>query len=750
MFEELTRDRAYLENKYHRTDEPFNPYLRRKYHGYEYDPATGMSDEELTRGLHEACDEWEAQGLARPVIKALAVEYALEHTRIDVNAQDYFVGIYSWNRPIFDATVRKWHDGLFATELSAEWEQMERFNRAAAVNMWVDYDHIVPDWDALMSLGFSGILERARGYRRRREASEGLDARQRAYFDGIEIEYRAILRLIDRLHGYALTQTHEKAPKIAQCLEHLREGAPTNTYEALQLMYLYFMVSENVDAYQVRSLGNGLDHTLRPFWEADLARGVPRERLCEILGYFMMQFSAIGNYWGHPFYLGGTAADGSTLVDHVSYDILNTYRALDIYNPKIQIKVNVNTPTAFLHIAYDMVRTSRGSFVFCCEPGMTRAVMSYGATAEEARTIDIRGCYETGVRANEIVTADAYVNALKAVLYAMRDGYDGQSRETVGVRTGSVDAFATFEDFYAAVLQQLEYLTETAMSTVSSIETHLEEINPSSVYSATVTHSLERARDAYAGGVKFNNSAILICGFGSFVDALMAVKKVVYEEKRVSLSELAQALEHNWEGYEELRQRILRLPHKYGNGDPETQTLATALSHWFALRVDNRPTARGGVYKALMHSAMQFIWQGEKTGASPDGRRAGEEISKNASPAPGADRAGVTALIRSALDLTPYLYTESFCLDVMLHPSAVSGERGLATMDALVRTYMAGGGIAIQFNVFDTSTLRDAQLHPERYQGLQVRVAGWNVLWNNLSRAEQDGYIRRAEANRKN
>lgn len=743
MTEQIKKDRTYIENKYHRTDEPFNPYLRREYNGYEYDPATGMSDAELRRGIEVLVKELSA--LPHPVIKARAVEFALQNTRIDVNASDYFVGIYSWNRPIFPYTVQAWQTELYETVLAKESAQMELFNSAGAVSMWIDYDHIVPDWDALMTLGFSGILARARDYRRARENSVGLNERERAYFDGIEIEFGAIIGLIDRLYQLARKQTHEKAERIAQCLLHLREGAPTDTYEALQLMYLYFMVSENVDVYQVRSLGNGLDHTLRPFWEADLARGVAREALCEILSYFLLQFSAIGNYWGHPFYLGGTAADGSTLVDHVTYDILNTYRELKLYNPKIQIKVNESTPFEFLSIAYDMIRRSEGSIVFCCEPGMMRAVMSYGATAEEARTMDLRGCYETGVRANEIVTADAYVNPMKAVLYALRNGYDRDADEQVGICTGGLDSLLSFEDFYKAVLDQLAYLTETAMETVSSLERYLEDINPSSIYSATVTHSLEHAKDGYAGGVKFNNSAVLICGFGSFVDAVMAVKELVYDTHAATLEELVRALDADWQGFEDLRHAALRSVHKYGSGDAEADRYARALSHWFAMRVNNRPTARGGVYKAVMHSAMQFVWQGEKTGATPDGRHAGEEISKNASPTPGMDRGGVTALIRSALNLSPSLYLESFCLDVMLHPSSVSGEKGLLAMHALVQAYMRGDGMAIQFNVFDEATLRDAQEHPERYQSLQVRVAGWNVLWNNLSRAEQDAYIRRAK-----
>ncbi len=744
MFAQLEKDRAYLENKYHRTDLPFDPYRRMEYHGYEYDPATGDTDEEIAAGLRRL---EETHGhLPRPVFKARAVEYVLEHTRIDINEHDWFVGIYTWNRAIGPVTVKKWDRELFENTLPDDKAQMELFNRSGTVTTFVDYDHIVPDWESLMKLGFPGILERARAWRRRHEEAGELTDRQKAYFDGIEIEYTAVLHFLDRLHTYATQQTHEKAPYVADSLAHLRDGAPQNTYDALQLMYLYFMISESVDFFQVRSLGNGLDRTLLPFWEKDLQNGVSHEELCERLAYFFMQFSAIGNYWGQPFYLGGTKPDGSTRVNQLSYDILNTYRALQIYNPKIQIKVNTNTPTEFLDLALDIVRASEGAIVFCCEPGLMRAVMSYGATLEEARDMDLRGCYETGVRANEVSTADAYINPLKAVLYVLSNGYDSTSDEIVGIQTGSLDTFVTFEDFYQATLAQLESLIERVIAMDNRIQVHLEEVNPSSLYSATVEHSLEKAYDAYAGGLKYNNTAVLCCGFGSFVDALMAVKEFVYDTHTITLEELANALRHNWSGYETLRAQIRASRRKYGNGDPEVDCYAQALSHWFAMKVDHRPNARGGVYKACMHSAMQFIWQGEKTGATPDGRMDGEEISKNASPAAGMDRGGVTVLIRSALSLSPYIWTESFCTDIVLHPSAVSGEHGLAAMRALIMAYLEGGGMSIQFNVFQTEMLRDAQKHPENYRNLQVRVCGWNVLWNNLSPTDQEAYIRRAEA----
>lgn len=742
MFRHFEEDRPFIENKFHKTDEPFNAYRRMAYHGWECDPATGLDDKGIIEGLKAF--EKEIENLPHPVAKAKAVEWVLENTRIDVNEHDYFIAFYTWNREIQKITCNKWYEQVFNGKIPEVNDVMNDFNTSGAVSMWPDFDHVVPDWDSLMRLGFVGILNRAREYRRNREEIGDLNAEQKAFFDGIEIEYTAIIRFVERLCNYACQQKHEKAPIIAECLLQLSKGAPVNIYEAMQLIYLYFMVSESVDCYQVRSLGNGLDNTLYSFYVNDLKNGTfTHDEIREFLAYFLMQWSAIGNYWGQPFYMGGTDENGNSKFNALSEDIADVYSELGIYNPKIQIKVNYNTPTAFLNKIFDMIRNGNSSFVFCCEPGMMKAVMGYGASLEEARTMDIRGCYETGVRANEVSSVAAYVNALKSVVYVFTDGFDSQIGKQIGIKTG--EDFKTFEDFYTAVLAQWEYLIEKSISTANKYEKFFGEINPSSLYSGTIVTTLENARDGYQNGVKFNNSSVLCCGLASLVDSVMAVKEIVFEKREATFADFKKALENNWNGYEALRAEARNCRHKYGNGDCETDIYAAALSRWYCLKVNNRPNARGGVYKAILHSAMQFVWQGKKTEATPDGRMAGDEMSKNASPSVGMDRNGVTALINSSLKLIPYLYTESFCLDVMLHPSAAEGFDGLCAMKALLDTYMKNGGMSIQFNIFNAEKLRDAQKNPEKYKNLQVRVCGWNVLWNNLSREEQDSYILRAE-----
>ena len=224
-----------------------------------------------------------------------------------------------------------------------------------------------------------------------------------------------------------------------------------------------------------------------------------------------------------------------------------------------------------------------------------------------------------------------------------------------------------------------------------------------------------------------------------------AVKEIVYEKNEMSLADLGKIMAANWAGHEKLRLRMFRSKRKWGNNDAEANALGAVLIDCYAEQLNGKPNSRGGVFLASGHCARQYIGLGKRTGATPDGRKAGEEMSKNLSPVMGVDTEGATALIAtlSVSDVTKL--PADYPLDVMLHPSVCAGDRGLMLMKTLVRQYHRNGGSVIQFTVFSEEELRDAQKHPEKYENLQVRVCGWNVRWNDMTKEEQDAYIRRAE-----
>lgn len=355
------------------------------------------------------------------------------------------------------------------------------------------------------------------------------------------------------------------------------------------------------------------------------------------------------------------------------------------------------------------------------------------------------GCYEPAALGKEVpCTCAARVNLPKAVLVAMNGGIDPDTGAAVGV-PADPDSYRDFDAFYAAVLAQIETFADRAAALTVAYERAYPSLNPAPLFSSTLADCVARGKDAYSGGAKYNNSAINAICIASTVDALTAVRRLVYEEKKLKLSELAAILRGNWQGHEELRQTALRRLPKYGNGDPTVDALAARVVHDTAACINGKPNGRGGIFRCGFFSIDYRLTFGEKTGATADGRLAGEPLSKNMCAVTAMDREGVTALIRSA---TAVDYTDTpngTVLDIVLYAGAVEGESGLCAMETLLDTYMEKRGFAMQINVLSPEVLRAAQAHPENYATLQVRLCGWNVYFTSLSRVEQDEFIRQTE-----
>lgn len=746
MFKTFDTDRAMLERKYHNPDEPHDSLNRFSYHGYDYDPATGLSDNAMNEGIATLAAALEAQNLPHPIYKAQMFEYVLDNTQIDIAAHDYFIGMRAWGRLISKHTVLKWNEENKQNN-PRENKICVNANRSGASFGWLDFDHTVPDWDAMLELGFTGLLRRVNDSYERIKAGGKLTDKQEYFYRGMVIEYEAIIRFIDRLYKHAASLSHDKAPKIAKCLANLRDGAPTDSYEVLQFIYIYFMLSESVEHYQVRSLGHGLDQTLYPYFVRDIESGrYTKEDIGEFIAYFLMQWQAINNYWGQPIYLGGANPDGTTKVNELSYYILDIYDKLNLYNPKVQIKVYSSTPKDFVLRALEMVRHGNNSIVFINGDMVTKCLMARGATYAEAVDSVISGCYEYKIKGRGIGIAGVYYNMLKGVSMVFDNGVDTATGLEVGLKTGEIGEFDTFEKFYKAYLAQTRHMMHAHLDALDEMAKTIVDINPSLMFSATIASCVETLTDAIDGGTDNYMGGCLVSGIGTAIDALMAVKVLVYDKKIVTLGELKAALDADWVGYESLRAKALKLDCKYGNGNAVADNYAAAVLRFVYDSIADKKNSHGGGYIMEAHSARAFLVHGEKTKATPDGRKAGMETSKNASPTPGADRNGITALIKSVTTLDTSLCTEGFCLDAMLHPSAVQGEDGMVALYSVLTTYMNKGGQSIHFNIFDADMLRDAQAHPENYRNLQVRVCGWNILWNDMAKSEQDAYIMRAES----
>lgn len=728
-------DYDYIANKYHDTTKPFNPNARFIRRDEIFMENTGMEAEavkqEILKRDKEICH------LPHPVRKAKAFACVLENTRISCDKRDFFPAINMIDRPLNATIIKQWHNEVFEEIIPETGKKRDYLEDNGIVTLWPDYDHSAPVWERVLSLGFAGLLEESEAIR----ISKERNAEEDAFFEGIKITYTAIMMFIGRLA--ALAEETVGSVRMARALKNIQNNPPATFYEALLVDYLYFMLSEHIEGLQVRSLGQ-FDRYFYSFYKNDRESGVSEEEIRTDLAHFFMQFTAIGNYWNQPVSLGGCKENEETVINELSYMFLDVYDKMNIYNPKILIKIADCTPKDFIRKALDMIRRGNNCIVFISDDTVRKGLMRVGVSEEEARLADVKGCYENAVQ-GAMDCGMNYVNLMKPLEYALHEGCDGVTGVFAGLKSPGLTAFKTFEDFYKEYKKQLCFLIDTAIGVVNRYEEYLSYVNPQSLLSATYPSCLNKAKDALHGGAVTNGSELSLGFTADVVDSLANIKKYVYDKKELTLSELVQMLDNNFEGNELFRRKLLADSDKYGNNKEVPDQLAVELVDFIAKYVCGKQNSRGGTWNCGFHVARMSYIQGEKTATSPNGRLLGEELSKNHSSSMGQNREGATAAILSITKIDATQFVGDSALDLGLLPSAVQGEDGLEAMFGLLMTFIKRGGYALQMNVFDADTLRDAQKHPEQYQDLQIRVCGWNVLWNNINKVEQDGFIRQAE-----
>jgi len=587
----------------------------------------------------------------------------------------------------------------------------------------------------LMEIGFTGILQRLS----KAKEKTGLTEKQLDFYNSCMVAMNALIIYTQRLAEGILPYNDENA----NALKNLTDREPRNIYEAMQCLILYFFFHEYVGGTRVRTLGR-LDVLLYPFYKKDIEENrYTKMEIKEILKFFFNKFWTAKVPYDLPFCLGGIDEDGEETVNELSYLIVETYKEMNIHSPKIHIRVSDKTPKSFIKIVLDCIRNGNSGFVFVNDRVGIKSLIDVGIDEKDARNYVPIGCYEPAVWGVEIgCTGNGGVNLAKAVELVINNGNDFQYGEPCGVKVGKINSY---EEFITAVKKQIKYMTERAMFYITEIEKHYGEINPDSILSSMYDYSVEQGIDVYEGGAKYNNSSLYFYSIASLVDSVSAVKKLVYEDKDVTFDELCNILKNNWNGYEKLRFKARNVCEKYGNNRKLTDELAVEFSDYVAEICRNQPNGRGGVFKPALFSIDYCVHNGQRTMATPDGRLHGEILSKNLCATVGMDKNGITALINSVTKMDLSKFSTGSVLDVMVHPSAVSGGDGLDAFLGILMTYFEKGGFAMHGNVFDVNQLKSAKKYPEKYRNLQVRVCGWNAYFVNLSEMEQDAFIKQAE-----
>lgn len=712
-----------------------NRNLRYQYENIAWIEESGVDASTLSSMFSSLMEENKDENHA--VLKAKTFKMICESSRIAIDKDDIF------QEKLFAADLinyqrwELWHREIAEGVLNEKFRETREAWDVGAYRADPDFGHTSANTKPLLEVGFSGLLNRVN------EASMrgGLTKKQKDFYLSCKIVLEAsisfCLRLADAVAPY--NRENEAA------LRSIASGEPKNSYEAMQLLIVYFFLHEYVFKTRVRTLGR-LDVLLYPFVKKDIENGrYTMEEIKEMILFFLNKFSTANVAYGLPFCLGGMDENEEDVTNELSYLIVEAYRSLDVISPKIHIRVSNKTPKDFIKLVLSCIRSGQSSFVFCNDDVTIRSLMSVGVSLEDARDYTPIGCYEPAVWGKEIgCTGNSGVSLAKAVELVLSGGVDTKSNKAIGVPCDP-SSLVTFEDFCSAVKEQIAFMANKCIDYVCEIEKYYDFIGPDPIHSCMYEDSVLRGVDVYEGGAKYNNSSLYFYFIASFVDSLCAIKRFVYDEKRLTLSELFEILKQNWAGNEKLRLLAKKIPEKYGNGNEVADAISVEFSDYCASLTNNRPNARGGVFKASLFSIDRCYFIGKKMMATPDGRLEGEPLSKNLGASFGMDKNGILALISSATKMDHSKFPNGSVLDVTLHPSAVAGEDGLEAFYGLLKTYFIKGGYAMHGNVFNLDDLYAAQEDPERYKTLQVRLCGWNAYFVDLSKEEQDSLIKQTE-----
>ena len=641
---------------------------------------------------------------------------------------------------VYDRAIfREQRDKVLREVFPEEYTRTLKGQELGLGEVYTDFWHTVPDWNRLIDLGFRGILDDAVQSKEALLQGGAYEDKQINFLDSVIITFGAILRCMERMYQYSLKFD---VPEFSACLKNLISNPPKTLYEVLQfaVLYLYF---EEIGCERGRTLG-AIDRLYFPFYQKELQKGTPLEEIKELFRYFFIHFTATKRFAQQPFAIAGCDKDGNDYSNELTMLLLDVYDEMNIYDPKIHLRYHKNLDDKVFTKVISMIRKGNSSICMVNDGAVFAGYERLGIPVEDSQDYVLLGCYEPVIIGKEEAEiAITWLNMAKCIEFVLNHGRDLRTDYLLGL--DKKFEITNFEDFFTAFLQQLDHCLEFAIDFAQRQGFIATQINPTPIYSASFKDCIEKGMDVHEYPLKYNNMSIKCFGLATVVDSMMAIKKYVFEQKLVSLDEFKEVLKNNWEGYEDLRNMILKDKEKYGNHCEEPDQLAVRITRHLEDNYLGRKLQRGGVLRLGLDSIDHCVWLGECSAATPDGRLAGMPISKNLCAVEGKDRGGITAYMQSVLKIHADAFVDSAILDFMLHPSAVEGEKGLEDFKSLIKVFFQCGGFAAQGNIVSGETLKEAQLHPEQYSTLQIRVCGWNEYFVKLCKSKQDMFIRQYE-----
>ena len=639
-------------------------------------------------------------------------------------------------------------------------------NPAMVMNVFDVQGHLILGLRNILAEGFAGV--RARAQDRLEKAWQDKDTEGTGFLEGVIISCEAIEILAGRLAGLAAEKAaaasdpadSERLRGIAERCRHVPMNPPRNFHEAVQAMWLT-LVGGLVAHGMVGILAIGrFDQYLYPWYAKDKAAGLlTPDRAVRLMEELLIKCAAnlmilpyagksTGNELGSDSCVptvGGVDADGNDAVNELSGVILDAFANVKSLGNSFTIRLSEKSPDWFWEKSLATFRRTSGAALFNDEM-VVRALENCGMPAADARDYGVIGCVEPTGDGNTFgCTSGNDISLAAAVEMALNNGYLRIMGRRIGPATGDARKFKTHEDLLDAFNRQVAFMVDTVARAVNlKDEIYGREFhNP--YISATLTGCLENARDMTRGGAKYNFASISGRGLGTAVDSLAAVRHFVFDKGEISMADLLVMLDNNFDRQEVFRQKLLHQAPKYGADNAAADEIAARVCAFFCDQVAAHRSIRNGPFRPSFFSYGMHVLEGLYIGALPNGRKAGEPVSNSLSPSNGTEKKGPTGVLRSVARLDHTRISNGLAVNIKLSPALFAGRERLEKMIALVKGYFAEGGMEVSLNVVSNQILKAAQMHPEQYQDLVVRVSGYSALFTDLGKPLQDEIISRTE-----
>lgn len=673
--------------------------------------------------------------------------------------------------------------------------------------------HVTVKYGEVLAIGFSGIKAKAQAELDKLCLADGDYQKKSRFLEAVMISCDAAIEYARRYARLALKEAEEctdpvrkrELLQIAQNCANVPEKGATGFYEACQSFWFVQQL------LQIESSGHSIspgrfDQYMYPYYQKDMESGkITREFAQELMDCIWVKLNDLNKcrdaasaegFAGYSLFqnliAGGQNEEGIDVTNDLSFMSIQASMHVFLPQPSLSVRVWNGTPHEFLIRAAELTRTGIGLPAYYNDEVIIPSLMSRGLTLQDARDYNIIGCVEPQKSGKTEGWHDAaFFNMCRPLELVFSNGMDKGVR--IGPATGNVEDMTTFEQFYDAYKKQMDYAIQLLVNADNAIDMAHAERCPLPFLSSMVDDCMKVGKTVQEGGAVYNFTGPQGFGVANMADSLYSVKTLVYDEKKITMGELKEALATNFGkglGAEDVAamtakianelkeagktigekevaailntvvaaseapevkangERILKLIEevpKFGNDIPEVDAFARDVAYTYTEPLQNYKNPRGGSFQAGLYPVSANVPLGAQTGATPDGRLAYQPVADGVSPSAGKDVNGPTAAANSVSRLDHYIASNGTLFNQKFHPSALSGRNGLENFVGLIRSYFDQKGSHMQFNVVSRETLLDAQKHPEQYKHLVVRVAGYSALFTTLSKSLQDDIIRRTE-----